>query len=388
VAAAGGACVALMPPGGPAPIRVLFLIESLDYDPGGAERLVVALATHLPRDRFDVTVCTTRAVEGELISQVRAAGIRHLALDRRSRLNVFAWRALTRFLRRERVDVLHAHMWGSNFWGCLLGRLCRVPVVIAHEHTWAYRGKPYRRLLDGYFIGRLATVFLTVANRDLMVRWERVPAGKVQVMPNPYVPRATSGDSDVRAELGIAVDAPVVGTIARLRPQKALEVLLDAFAALTRALPQAQLVIAGDGPCRQGLERHAATLGIAHQVHFLGMREDVGAVLRAIDVAAMSSDFEGSPLFGFECMAHRRPLVATAVGGLVDSFEDGRTALLVPRRDSDSLARAIESLLRDPRRRERIAVAAHAELGRYTIERIVGRYVDLYEHLVLERRTA
>src|SRR5436309_13378159 len=96
-------------------IRIVMLIESLDYDPGGAGRLVVGLATRLPPDRFDVTVCTTRAVEGELLERVRAAGVRHLALDRRTRLDLLAWRRLIRFLREHRVQVLHAHMWGSNF---------------------------------------------------------------------------------------------------------------------------------------------------------------------------------------------------------------------------------------------------------------------------------
>jgi glycosyltransferase involved in cell wall biosynthesis len=369
----------------PGPIRVVMLIESLDYDPGGAERLVVALATRLPRDRFDVTVCTTRAVEGELLRQLRAAGVRQLALDRRTRADLWAWRRLGRFLRSQSVDVLHAHMWGSNFWGCLVGRASGVPVVIAHEHTWAYRGKPFRRLLDGYFIGRLATRFLTVANRDLMIEWEHVPAHKVELMPNPYLPRPASDGGDLRAELGLPADTPVVGTIARLRPQKALHVLLDAFAQLRRSLPRAQLVIAGDGPCRGRLERRAAAHGLERDVHFLGMREDVDVVLSAFDVAAMSSDFEGSPLFAFECMAHGKPLVATAVGGLVDVFEHGRTALLVPAGDSAALARELESLLRDHELRERIAIASRAELGAYTIDSVLSRYVDLYERLASPR---
>jgi glycosyltransferase involved in cell wall biosynthesis len=371
-------------------IRIVMLIESLDYDPGGAERLVVALATRLPPDRFDVTVCTTRAVEGELLERVRSAGVRHLALDRRTRLDLLAWRRLTRFLREHRVQVLHAHMWGSSFWGCLLGRACRVPAVVAHEHTWAYRGKPYRRFLDGYVIGRLATVFLTVANRDLMVEWEHVPAQKVKLMPNPYIPRPPSPDGDLRAELGLGAGVPLVGTAARMRPQKALHVLVDAFAGVSRALPDAHLLLAGDGPARQRLERRVAALGLGDRVRFLGMREDIDVLLRALDVAAMSSAFEGSPLFGFECMAHEVPLVATAVGGLNDVFEHGRTALLVPPGDSEALADSIVALLRDPSRRERIATAAHAELENYTIERVVARYVALYEQLAgraQDRRT-
>jgi glycosyltransferase involved in cell wall biosynthesis len=373
----------------PGRIKVVMLIESLDYDPGGAERLVVALATRLPSEQFDVTVCTTRAVEGPLIAQVREAGIRHLALQRRSRADVLAWRRLAGFLRRERVHVLHAHMWGSNFWGCLIGRLCRVPVVIAHEHTWAYRGKPYRRLVDGYFIGRLATVFLTVSNRDLMIDWERVPPRKVVLMPNPYIPRETDrGEGDLRRELQLGAEVPVIGTVARFRPQKALHVLIDAFASLARSIPEAQLVLAGDGPCRERLERQAEALGLDGRVRFLGMRDDVGAILRTLDVAAMSSDFEGSPLFAFECMAHEKPLVATSVGGLLDVFENGRTALLVPPGDSAALAAALEALVRDPGLRERIGKASRTELGRYTIERIVARYIDLYERLLHERWTA
>jgi glycosyltransferase involved in cell wall biosynthesis len=257
--------------------------------------------------------------------------------------------------------------------------------VVAHEHTWAYRGKPYRRFLDGYVIGRLATVFLTVANKDLMVEWEHVPAQKVQLMPNPYIPRPSSPDGDLRAELGLDPDVPVVGTAARMRPQKALHVLLDAFAEVSRTLPDARLLLAGDGPCRPRLERRVGELGLSDRVHLLGMREDMDVLLRALDVAAMSSEFEGSPLFGFECMANEVPLVATAVGGLNDVFEHGRTALLVPAGDSEALAGSIVSLLRDHEGRERIAAAAHAELENYTIERVIARYVALYERLAAFR---
>jgi glycosyltransferase involved in cell wall biosynthesis len=182
----------------------------------------------------------------------------------------------------------------------------------------------------------------------------------------------------------------LVGTAARMRPQKALHVLVDAFAGVSRALPDAHLVLAGDGPARQSLEQRAAALGLGDRVHFLGMREDIDVLLRALDVAAMSSAFEGSPLFGFECMAHEVPLVATAVGGLNDVFEHGRTALLVPPGDSEALADSIVALLRDPSRRERVATAAHAELENYTIERVVARYVALYEQLAgraQDRRT-
>jgi glycosyltransferase involved in cell wall biosynthesis len=370
----------------PERISVVMLIESLDFDPGGAERLVAGLATHLPRDRFEVTLCTTRAHRGPLLDQVTGAGVRHLALDRRTRLDMLAWRHLVGLLRREEVDILHAHMWGSNFWGALLGRACRVPVVIAHEHGWAYEGMRFRRLIDGYFIGRLATVFLTVANRDLMIEWERVPEHKVELMPNPYIPRPPTVNGDLRAELGLDAKTPVVGTIARLRRQKALDLLIDAFANVSRSMPEARLLIAGDGPCRDELERQAAARAIDDRVHFLGMREDVDVVLRAFDVAAISSNFEGLPLFGLECMATRTPLVSTDVGGMSEQFEHGRTALLVPPGDATAMAQALEGLLRDPGRRQAIADAAYERVADFHIDRVVAHYEELYGRLLSRAR--
>ena len=359
------------------------MIESLDFDPGGAERVVTALAANLPRERFDVTLCTTqRRAPGALLAEVRAAGVRHLALERRGRWHLVRWRRLARFLRRERVDILHAHMWGSNFWASVIGRACRVPVVIAQEHAWAYERNRLRRLTDRLVIGPLADRFLTVANKERIVEWERLPERKVEVVPNPYLPRPGANGRALRAELGLADGVPVVGTIARLRPVKALEVLLDAFAHLSRSLPDAQLVIAGDGPSRPRLEQHAASLGISERTHFLGMRDDIDAILASVDVAAMSSDYEGTPLFGFECMAARTPLVATAVGGLPDMLEDGRSAVLVPRRDPVALAAGIERLLAAPEQRRALADAAAEALERYEIDAVAARFAGLYRELL------
>jgi glycosyltransferase involved in cell wall biosynthesis len=293
---------------------------------------------------------------------------------------------LVALIRRERFDILHAHMFGSNLWGTLIGRACGVPVLIAHEHTWSYEGDPLRKLLDGRVIGRLATRFIAVSSLDAerMVSIEHVPAEKVVMIPNAYVPRPDQVDSDLRAELGIERTTPLIAVISILRPQKALSVMLDAFADVLARLPDAYLAIAGDGECRAELELQSKRLGLTERVRFLGVRADIDAILRAADVAAMSSDFEGTPLVAYECIANRTPLVATAVGGLLDIVEDGRTGLLVPPRDPPALARALTSLLTDPPRRERIAAAAAEQWDRFTIEAVAGRFGALYETLAGE----
>lgn len=367
-------------------LRVLLLIGYLS-DQGGAERLTLGLATHLPPDRYAPTVCFARGAGPAALAALEAAGVPFVDLGRRAKWDVHRLGGLVRLLRSDRFDLLHAHMFGSNFWGTVIGRACRVPVLIAHEHTWAYRGNPLRAWLDGHVIGKLATRFVAVSNQDAkrMVEYEGVPPEKVVVMPTAYIPRpGGEQQSDVRAELGLGPDTPLIATATVLRPQKALEVLLEAHAAVVRAMPDAHLLIAGAGPCLDSLKSRAEALGLDGRVHFLGHRRDVDGILRAADVAALSSDFEGMPLFAFECMAARTPLVCTAVGALPDLFEDQRSGLLIPPRDPGALAQALVSLLEDPERRAAISAAAFERLAPFTLEAMTDRFAALYEQLFAE----
>jgi glycosyltransferase involved in cell wall biosynthesis len=363
--------------------RILFLIDYA-YCTGGAERLAVGLATHLAQDRFEPWICVTRETDSVTAGVLSDAGVRHITLGRSAKWDVHRLGGLVRVLRREHFDILHAHMFGSNLWGTLIGSVCRVPAIVAHEHGWSFEGNPARAWLDGNVIGRLATKFIAVSNADgqRMVSREGVSADKVVVIPNGYIPSLARSETDVRGELGLTEDVPVIGVAAVLRPEKRLDLLLKAHAGVRSAVPRAQLVIAGDGECRGDLERQARELGLDGSVHFLGARTDVDSVLRAADIAALTSDREGSPLFVFECMANNTPLVATAVGGIPDVVEDGRTGVLVPRRDVQALADGMINLLTDPERRRRIAAAAGELLGRYTIDATVTRFADLYESLV------
>lgn len=367
-------------------LRTLLMIDHAGTL-GGAERFVVGLAMHLPRDRIEPWVCSTRQGDPDAVQALREAGIPHLELNRHSTRQVHRLWPLAALLRRERFDVVHAHKFGSNIWGTLIGRAFRVPVILAHEHNWSYEGERMRVWLDGQVIGRLATRFVAVStsNRERMITLEGVAPDKVLVMPTGYIPHPSSG-GDVRAELGIPVSAPLVGTAAGLREEKRVDVLIDAFALLAARVPDVQLVIAGDGPCREALERQIQSLGLGRTVHLLGQRRDVDSILREVDAGVMSSDWEGMPLFVFECMATDTPLVATAVGGLREIVQDGDTGLLVAPRDPGKLADALERLLSDRPLAQRLASTAARKLGEFTIDAVAARFADLYEQLVAEAR--
>jgi glycosyltransferase involved in cell wall biosynthesis len=368
-------------------LRVLSLIDRASSQ-GGAERFAVGLATHLPSERFEAWICSSREPDAATAAAVAEAGIPMVTLGRQAKWDVHRMWGFASLLRRERFDVLHAHKFGSNLWGTVIGSACRVPVVIAHEHTWTYEGNPVRVWLDGNVTGRLATRYVAVsaADRERMVSIEGISRDKVTVIPaTVHIPSVgDAAGSDLRAELGLAGDTPLVAIVAVLRPQKALTVLLEAHALVLHRVPGAHLVIAGDGACRQELERRCRELSLEDSVHFLGRRSDVDSILAAADVAALSSDFEGTPLFIAECMANHTPVVATAVGGVPEVIDDGRTGLLVAPRDPAALAAALTRLLADPSERERIADEAYRRLDRFTLEAVAARFGELYEELARE----
>ena len=372
---------------GSRPLRVLTVVDRA-VDCGGAERFAVGLAQHLPRERFEPWLCTTRAGEDGFAREIADSGIPHVMLDRRSKWDVHRLAGLATLLRRERFDILHAHKFGSNLWCSMIGRACGVPVVLAHEHTWSYSGDPLRMWLDGHLIGRLATRFIAVSPRDAerMITLEHVPAEKVLFIPTAYIPRRDAVISDIRAEFGLQRDTPVIAIAAVLRRQKAISVLLEAHARILRMGLDAHLMIAGDGECLDTLQARVRELGSTEHVHFLGRRDDVEAIVAAADVAALSSDYEGLPLFVFECMANGTPLVATDVGGLGAVVQDGVNGLLVPPRDPQALAEALAAVLRSPSLRAELARAARLTAADYTIEAIAERFAELYESLAAVSR--
>jgi glycosyltransferase involved in cell wall biosynthesis len=377
-------------------LGVVTLVDRLVH--GGAERLAADIATGLDPARFAATLCVTRwsdpahARAPEVAERVRrdaeAAGVRFLGLTRGSRRDLAAWRPLVGLLRSGGADVVHGHMFGSNVWAVVLGRLAGVPVVIAHEHSWAFTGDRARRLVDRHVIGRGADAVIACSEEDRrrMVEVERIPAERVLFVPNGITAREPAPGRDVRGELGIPSGALVVGSVGALRPEKRFDVLLRAAARLTPSWPGLRVVIAGAGPEHERLAGLAVALGLADRVTLLGARTDVPDVLRACDVAVNCSDFEGTPLSVLEYMEAGLPVVASRVGGLPSLIGDGVHGLLVPRRDPAALAAALAALLADGERRR--AMGAEGRRRRreeFDLAVMVDRLQDLYERLYAYR---
>jgi glycosyltransferase involved in cell wall biosynthesis len=361
---------------------------------GGAEKLAYEFARRLEPERFKSYLVTIRAAfpDREQATardrrELAARGVEFVELGERFPFLVTpgAWRRLYSVLRTEPIDVLHAHMPRASVPGAVLARLAHVPVVVSHEHGSTLEGKRVRPFLDRNVVARFSTVVLAVSewDRRQLIERERMPPDRVRVMPNG-IPVPPSPGRDVRGELlaGAPEGTPLIGSVGRLYDQKGYDYLVRAAALLKSRGRAFRCAIVGIGPQERRLRELMAELGVEDEVVLIGRRDDVPDVVRALDVAILSSRWEGSPLVLMEYMALAAPIVATAVGGVPDLIEDGVHGLLVPPHSPDALADGIGRLLDDRSLAARMGEAARErQRAEFDLDVVVRRLEGLYAEL-------
>jgi glycosyltransferase involved in cell wall biosynthesis len=378
------------------PLRVATIIDSLGAGGGGGEAVAREIATRLDRGRFEPSVCVTRwtAADEPLTAELRSQGIEVLALERSSRLGP-EWLQLRRWLRERGIDIVHSHKFGSNLWASLVAPTAGVPVLVAHDHGFSYPIQRRRIVLDRWLIGRRADAIVTVcsADRELLLKAGALPERKVRFIPNGIEPKPRGGDRDLRAELEIAPGARVIGTVAMLRPQKGLDVLIEAAGELREEFADLRVLVAGGlAPGHEGERERLEGLIDRHRlgdaVSLLGARSDVPDVLEALDVAVLPSRAESAPLAVLEYMEAAKPVIASAVGGVPDAVDDGVTGMLVPPGEPAALASGVAELLRDPDRARAMGAAGQRRRRElFALSRTVGEVESLYEELWTASRT-
>lgn len=189
--------------------------------------------------------------------------------------------------------------------------------------------------------------------------------------------------NEIKQSLGIGGGELIIGCLAQLRPEKGHQCLIKAIPKTLKCLPKTVFLIVGDGPERERLERMVRRLNIDDRVVFTGAHRDVARLLSIMDVVVLPSLWEGLPNVALEAMVARKPVVATSVGGTPEAVIDRVTGLLIPSRDSSSLARAIIDLLQDEPKARRMGEAGrrHVE-DRFQINRMVKETEGVYELLI------
>jgi glycosyltransferase involved in cell wall biosynthesis len=359
--------------------RIALLNET--SGPGGAEHMVLMLGEELARRGYDVIPVLPAYLDPWLVNEFKARGFDPATFDAPSFVDPGYLAHLVRILKHRGAEVVHSHEFLTSVYGGAAAAIAGTPHVITMHGGKYYAGKRYRREALRWSAKRSrAVVGVSAATANELAAHLRLSPDQVQVVHNGIRPRL--GDpAIVRHELGVRAGEMLVVAIGNLKPVKAHTVLLDALTQLRErdGTPAWRLAIAGTGSEQQRLEALAARHGVSDRLHLLGYRADVGNILAAADVWAMTSLSEGLPLALIEAMFAGKPVVASNVGGIPEVLRNGENGLLVPPRDPAALANALSRLFGDGLLRRRLGSAAKrdAEDG-FGIDRMVDAYERLY----------
>ncbi|KAB7627885.1 glycosyltransferase [Alkalilimnicola sp. S0819] len=368
---------------GPAPVppaagglRVCHIIDTLKY--GGAERQFVSILNAMPVAKKFAVVLRDQGQPGF------AAQLAPEITLRRSFMRVRSspwqiWR-LARWLRRQRIDVVHTHMFWPSLYGTLAARLAGVPVVVTTDHGIGAWKRPRHHWLDGQLIGRAADLRFCVSGHIARMLHERcgVPARKLQLVVN---------GTEVPEPVSVG-ERPVVriGTLGRMVWQKDFRTLIEAAALLRDWGLPFELCLLGDGPQRAELETLVRQRGLGGQVSMPGFQSDVDGWLRRFDIFALSSVEEGQPVSLLEAMARGLAVAATRVGAIPATLRDGQEGLLVRPGSAAELAEALGRLCTDADLRRRLGEAARERVLReFSSEALARRYLAVYARLYARR---
>jgi glycosyltransferase involved in cell wall biosynthesis len=366
----------------------------------GTERYLLNLLTCLDRERFEPCLVVDDARPEELdsfrsqfaTSDVPVTVVR--APSRPSAAGRVLWAA--RLFRRQHVASRHPWILHFNLQtpaasvNDMLGAHAAIgPRIVATNHlpTVGVAGlsRVGRALVRTAYRACDAVVVESGRNRELALAAGLGSEKNIHAVPYGIDLEAFGRDRDAAAGrelLGLPTSAPVIGTVGRLSPQKGHARLLRAVALLSRSHPDLTTVIVGEGEERHALKALVDDLGIGEQVHLLGRRDDVAAILAAFDVFVLPSEYEGLPFALLEAMAAGLPVIAYDVDGVSDAVEHQRTGLLVEPRSVDGLASALATLLDDPSLRESLGRAGAASASaHYGLDRMARETEQIYDHV-------
>jgi len=306
------------------------------------------------------------------------------------------WKLL-RVLKHQKVDILHSHGHKATIYGTIAAKLAGIHIVLSHV-PGLNRSKRRRRKFMNWIVLRWVNKILTTGEA---VRKDVLRNNPV-VRPEQVIPIGNSIDYDrfsqvhitkqqAKENLAIKTDAFVFGTVGRLVPTKGYNYLIEAFTQVKQHLPSALLVFVGSGRLHNQLKEQAAESGFAEDIIFLGRRDDVPQLMRAMDVFVLSSVAEGMPRAMLEAMAAGVPCIATNVGGVAEILENGKFAMMAEANDTNALAKAMAEMTgKSVEEREELAAKAKQHVSEnYVHEVVIEKLQSVYEQVRLEKnRTA
>ncbi len=373
-------------------INVFQLVEGFGL--GGAEKKLLELVKRMDKNRFRTVVCSlglqgTSGNISEDFMKLRNFGIEVLEIPRKHRIDIGLIYTLIKLIKSRRIDVIMTTLYYADIMGAVTGKLGDVKAVFFWETISSPEWLLPRRLISYRAAIKWCDKVISVSKRtaDFLVEERKIYPDKIKIIPYGVdLKKYSNGNSHmVRRKLKINEKDKIIGMVGRLVTQKGHVYLIDAATSIVKRYPNLKFLIVGDGNLRSVLEKKVKDNQLSNNFIFLGARNDVPDLLKAIDIFTLPSLFEGLPNVVLEAMASKKPVVATSVDGTKEAVINGKTGILVPPRDPDSLSKALCDLLDNPQRALDFGKKSRKRVEEYfSLEKQVKSFEDLYENYFIK----
>ncbi len=369
------------------PQRILQVCETSGT--GGAENVVLNIASGLDPDRFRSTVALPG--DGWLNESLTNREIGVLVFRTGGSYDTLMLRDLCRIIRENKIDLVHAHLPDANAYAAMAGFLTRVPVIITyHGRIDMGAGVLSTARAKLKIAARLSHTVVSVSDfvKDRLIVQAGFSPKKIRTVYNGT--DWSQFDSQVdrvakKQELSVDPDAPLIGMVANLAEDKGFEYFVRAARIIVDQLDTAQFLIMGEGPRKfeEMINSETERLGLTDNIHMLGYREDVPEILPALDLFMLSSVSEGLSLATIESMGVGTPVVVTASGGPQEIVTDCETGYLVPIRDEKALAEKALKILTDPQKAKSMTEKARTLVrSRFSVDTMIWQYEQMYQQIL------
>ena len=362
--------------------NILFLIET--GGPGGAEKMLLNLVTHIDRSRFYPFVCLTK--KGWLYEKLINYKIKTYIIKTKAKFD-FLWSIrLAKLVLEKNINLIHTHLPDANFYGALTSLITKCP-QIATEHGDIHHMQ--RRLVfifKYFFTGIVAKKVIAVSNFTAQRLKTIINSKKISVIYNGInldIFKIHLDKKTIRKKLGVPEDAIIIVCIANFYPVKGHYILLKAFSIIKDKIPNAYVICAGKGELKNELVSKVQSLGLKDRFLILGFREDIPELLIASDIFVLPSFSEAFPMSLLEAMGAGLPVIATNVGGVPELVEDGKSGFIVNPGAAEELVEKILFLVKNKTLIKKMgSYGKNIILNSFDVKRMVLNYQNIYKEII------
>jgi len=368
---------------------------------GGAQENAIMLVDHLRRtDKYDLTLISGPGLgpEGNLYDEIKKRKIKFKLVPELRReispvLDLISLVKLYSYLKNKKFDIVHTHSSKAGIFGRIAAKLTRVPLILHcvqgwefHEYTNKFTANFYITLEN--FISRFTDYLLPVSKQTMTAGLEAGIGSynKYKIIHN-FIELEKydtgSASQQVKKELNIAKDVPIIGTIMRLVQQKNPLDIIKIAGKVKMNYPNIKFVVIGDGPLLPGLNNLIQKKGLNHNITLTGIKRNIPELLKTMDIFILSSLWEGLPLVFLQAMASGKPIIAYNVGGTGEAVNNEESGYLVKPGDTDTMAKRIDELIKDKARRIEMGKKGRKNLEqKFSKQKQIQKITEIYDTLV------